>query len=73
MWTTSVTIPELNKKTATAFMEMFFAVAKLAKIPKRAIWSVTHTGRDYKITADFKEIPYTPLKQRPKIRIKPSA
>lgn len=70
MWTTSVIIPELNKKTATAFMEMFLAVAKLSKIPKRAIWSVTHVGTHYIITADFKKILYTPLKKRPKIIIR---
>jgi len=69
MWKTSIKIPELNKKTATAFMEMILRVSRLAKVPTRAAWKVVPNGNYYDVTADYKEYPYVPLKQRPKIRV----
>ena len=67
-WKTTVTIPELNKKTAKSFMQMIMMVAELAKVPHRAYWAVKSEGNKYTVYAMYKEYPYVPLSERPKIR-----
>ena len=69
-WTTTVTIPELNKKSATTFMEMVYMVSKIAYVPNRAWWKVTSKNNRYTIVATYREYPYYPTKGSTKIRFK---
>lgn len=68
-WSTTVTIPVLDARSAKAFMEMIFIVAKLADVPKRANWGVETKGNKYLVIAKFTQPKFYPLKKRPKFRI----
>ena len=67
-WKTTVTIPVLDKTTATAFMEMVWSIIEIAFIPKRAVWMVTSEGNKYTIWAVYKEYLSVPENKRGVIR-----
>ena len=70
-WSTTVTIPLLDARSAKAFMEMVFLVAKLADVPKQANWCVETKGNKYLVIAKFTQTKFYPLKERPKFKIRP--
>ncbi len=70
-WSTTVTIPLLDARSAKSFMEMIFIVAKLADVPKRANWKVESKDNKYLVIAKFTQPKFYPLKERPKFRVRP--
>ena len=70
-WSTIVTIPLLEERSAIAFMEMIYVVARLAKVPKKALWSCSLLDKDqYEVVDSFTNIPFSLPKDGPKVKIR---